>query len=388
MRLLKADPLLTNIEASLQPGLQEGESLLVVRVTESDRFRSAFGIDNNSPPTIAPERLFVSLSYQNLSGIGDEISASYAVGTNLGNFDRAASNSYDLAYRAPVNARNGTVQLRASINNNQVTDPEFAAFGIEAESEFYELSFRQPLIRTIREEFALSLALGIQGGQTFLFNDTPFPFGIGPDANGVSRTRVLQFGQDYVRRDGQGTWALRSQLNFGLPILGATDNPGNIPDGQFFSWLGQAQRVQRLNSDNLLILQGDLQLSPNGLLPFHQFVIGGGQSVRGFRQNARSGDNGFRFSAEGRFPILRTPERRPIIQLAPFFDVGNVWNVSDNPNGAVSQGLLAGAGLGVLWQPLAFLDVRVDYAAPFIDLSDRGNSLQDDGVYFSIVFRP
>jgi hemolysin activation/secretion protein len=77
-------------------------------------------------------------------------------------------------------------------------------------------------------------------------------------------------------------------------VFGATDNPGSIPDGNFFSWLSQVQRLHFLNRDNLLINQLDFQLTPDALLPSEQFVIGGGQSVRGYRQNVLGGDSGFR----------------------------------------------------------------------------------------------
>ena len=90
---------------------------------------------------------------------------------------------------------------------------------------------------------------------------------------------------------------MRSQFSFGIDILDATINNDPIPDGRFFSWLGQVQRVQRLSNDQLLIVQAELQLTPDSLLPSQQFVIGGGQSVRGYRQNVRSGDNGFRSAA-------------------------------------------------------------------------------------------
>ncbi|MBW4553525.1 MAG: ShlB/FhaC/HecB family hemolysin secretion/activation protein [Aphanocapsa sp. GSE-SYN-MK-11-07L] len=388
LRLLKIDPLFKNIEASLRPGSQPNTSILVVRVTEAKNFSSAIALDNYIPPAIAPERGSIALQYQNLSGRGDVLSGSYAVGTNLGKFDWGASNVFDISYSIPVNAMNGALQLRTVQNSNRITRSDLDPLGLEAESSYYLINFRQPIIRTLRQEFALSLGFEIQGGQTFIFNDTPFPFGIGPDANGVSRTRVLQFGQDWLRRDQQGAWLLRSQFNFGLGIFDATKNPAPIPDGRFFSWLGQGQRLQRLGGDNYLLLRSELQLSPNSLLPFQQFVIGGGLSVRGYAQNARSGDNGFRLSAEGRFPVLRDQARNPVLQLAPFLDLGTVWNNGSNPNGSVNQGFLAGAGLGILWQPNRHLDLRIDYALPFVNLSDRGNSLQDNGFYFSLVVRP
>ncbi|MHC5720413.1 MAG: ShlB/FhaC/HecB family hemolysin secretion/activation protein, partial [Nostoc sp.] len=122
---------------------------------------------------------------------------------------------------------------------------------------------------------------------------------------GNSRTRVLKFGQDYIRRDVSGAWSLRSLFSVGLDVFNPTINSGNVPDGRFFSWLGQVQRLQAFSPNNFLILQAQVQLTPNGLLPSQQFVIGGGESLRGYRQNVRAGDNGVRFSAEDRQTLMR-----------------------------------------------------------------------------------
>jgi hemolysin activation/secretion protein len=204
----------------------------------------------------------------------------------------------------------------------------------------------------------------------------------------VSRTSTIKFGQDYVRHDDtKGTWALRSLFSLGTGTLDATINFRPIPAGRFFSWLGQVQRVQTLNDNNLLILQGDLQLTPNGLLPSQQFVIGGGQSVRGYRQNVRAGDNGLRFSLENRITLQRDETGNSVFQLAPFVDLGTVWNVSDNPNKLQRQTFLAGAGLGLLYSPLPKLNLRLDYGLPLVNLVDRGENVQDSGFYFSVNYQ-
>ena len=52
---------------------------------------------------------------------------------------------------------NGSVQLRAAFNDYRITDSEFASLNIEGNSELYEVNFRQPLVRSTKEEFALSL---------------------------------------------------------------------------------------------------------------------------------------------------------------------------------------------------------------------------------------
>lgn len=381
LRLLKADPLFSNVEASLRPGNELGKSILIVRVTEASPWQGFVGSDNFSPPSVGSVRLGAGVGYRNLTGFGDNLFISYYRSTNGG------SSVGDFNYTVPINPMNGTIQLRYSPSKNEITDPAFSALDIRGKNYLYQISYRQPLLRTPREELALSVGFTAQNGQTFLFQNIGFPFGFGPDANGNSRTRVFNFGQEYIRRDPQGAWALRSLFNIGTGIWDATENPEPIPDGRFFSWLGQIQRVQRLGNNHLLIAQGDLQLTPDTLLPSQQFVIGGGQSVRGYIQNFRSGDNGFRFSIEDRIAIVRDESGIPIFQVAPFFDAGSVWNASGNPNVIPPGRFLAGIGAGFLWQPIPRLNMRFDFTYPITRPEGRGNDLQSSGVYFSVYYQ-
>ena len=245
LRLLRLDPLLENVEASLRAGEKEGESVLIVRIVEANPFGVSFSIDNYSPPSVGSERAGLYLRYRNLTGFGDELSGTYYKA--LGDSD-----VLDFNYRIPVNAMNGTLQLRVAPNRNGIVLAPFDEFGISGKSQLYEISFRQPLTRSPIQEFAVSLGFSYQTNQTFLKGEG-YPFGFGPDPSGMSKTSVIKFGQDYLRRDPQGAWALRSQFNFGTGLFDATVNTPPIPDGLFFSWLGQAQRVQRL-SDSLSLI--------------------------------------------------------------------------------------------------------------------------------------
>lgn len=378
LRLLKTDPLFTNIEATLNPGTQLGKSILTVRVTEANALTGFVGVDNYSPPAVGSERLGSIIIYRNLTGLGDELSAYYYRTTAGG------ANSFDFNYRVPVNAMNGIVQFRYAPSDGKIIEAPFSQFNITADSKLYEISYRQPVIRNPREEFALSVGFAVQDVQTFL-EGAPYTFGEGPD-RGNSNTRVLNFGQDYVKYDHSGVWALRSQFSFGLDVLDATVNSNPLPDGRFFSWLGQLQRVQRLGRGNLLIAQVDVQLSPDSLLPSQQFVIGGGQSLRGYRQNALSGDNGFRMFVEDRIAIQLDEAGQPNLQIAPFVDVGGVWSKPDNPNKLTGETFLASVGLGLIWEPIPRLGVRLDYAVPIIEWRDRGNNAQDRGFNFSVGY--
>ncbi len=382
LRLLKTDPLIENIEASLRKGSGERQSILDVRVTEADPLFGTVGIDNYSPPSIGPTQMTFNIGYGNVFGLGDSFAVSYRPRLE----DWTGTYNLDFNYSVPLNPMNGTLQARVSLQENTVVEGDFQELDISGESQFYEISYRQPVIRNPREEFAFSLGMSYRNGQTFTFQG-PTPFGIGPNEDGISRTNVISFGQDYVKRDPTGAWGVRSQFRLGVGLFDVTTSAQpNDPDGYFLAWLGQVQRVQLINPDNLLIIQADIQLSDSALLPSEQFVIGGGQSVRGYRQNVRAGDNGFRFSIEDRITLIKNQELLPVFQLAPFFDMGTTWNNVNNPNFQPDERFIAALGLGLIWQPFDGLNVRVDYAPPLIDLVDRGNNIQDDGLYFNLKY--
>jgi hemolysin activation/secretion protein len=68
-------------------------------------------------------------------------------------------------------------------------------------------------------------------------------------------------------------------------------------------------------------------------------------------------------------------------------DMGGVWNVSSNPNSLIeNQTFIIGLGLGVLWQPVDKMQIRLDYAPPIITLDTKENNVQDNGFYFSINY--
>jgi hemolysin activation/secretion protein len=119
LKLLRIDPLFTNVEASLRPTGKLGESTLIVRVQEANPITTSFGVDNYSPPSVGGERLGIELRSRNLTGIGDELSGSYYHSLSGG------SDVFDFSYQIPVNAMNGRVQVRAAPNRNKITEAAF-----------------------------------------------------------------------------------------------------------------------------------------------------------------------------------------------------------------------------------------------------------------------
>lgn len=370
LRLLRADPLIDNIEASLRAGEGLGESLLLVRVTAAKTFEANLILDTSSPTSVGVVRTGAEAVYRNPLGYGDQLSGSFYRATTGGSY------LYNLTYKAPINPMNGTITARYLPSNFRIVDPpSIAALDVRGSSDVYDLTYRQPLIRTPQEELALSLGFRYRSGRTLI--STGFTID-------ESRTSVIQFGQDYLRRDPQGAWALRSQFSLGTGLFDATSRPSPLPDGQFFSWLGQVQRAQVLNPDNLLIIQADVQLSANSLLGSEQFVIGGPQSVRGYNQNARFGDNGFRFSVEDRFVIQRDESGAPLLQVAPFVDMAAVWNTENDTTN--DRNFLLGTGVGLLYQPIEPFDIRLDLGVPIVNLDEPGDNPQDVFLYLLLNY--
>ncbi|MFE4106306.1 ShlB/FhaC/HecB family hemolysin secretion/activation protein [Almyronema epifaneia] len=372
LRLLRADPLFDNVEASLRAGAGPGESILIVRVDEAEALAVELSADNYSPTSVGEERISADIRYRNPAGLGDELFTSAYLSSQTG------SEVYELGYRVPLNAMNGTLQLRFAPSRFKIVDEDSIGFAlnVRGSADVYEASFRQPLIRTPREELALSLGLRHRDGETLIADL------IQQD----SRVSLIQFGQDYIRRDVSGAWALRSQFSFGVDLFNATLADSPDPDSQFFSWLGQIQRVQLIGSDHLLIVQGDVQFASDSLLGSEQFIIGGGQSIRGYSQNVRAGDNGFRISVEDRITLERDEGGNPRLQVAPFVDMGAVWNRFDETE-TTDDNFLLGTGVGFIVNLTPQWDTRLDFGVPLVELNDLGDPTSRLQVYFNVNYR-
>ena len=371
LQLLQLNPLIGSVRAELRAGTAPGRSVLAVTLQETKAFRAAALLENRDPPSVGSFRGSVIIGHDNLLGLGDRASAELGL--------TAGVTALNLAYTLPINARDGTFQVRYDRNRSAIIEDPFSLLDINSNSETLSLGVRQPLLRTPRQEFAIGVALDLRRSQSFLFGNQPFSFSLGAD-RGESRVRVLRFSQDWLRRGNQSVMAARSQLSFGLPILNATQNDAGI-DGTFFSWLGQVQWVQALSRDVTLTTRLAAQLTPNNLLALEQFSLGGVDTVRGFRQNYRVADNGVFGSVELRFPLLQQDDGIGQIHLTPFVDVGKVWNQLGT---IPSPQLLASTGVGLRWQIGNTWFARLDWGIPLVSRDRVGNTLQDSGVVFSL----
>ena len=317
LRLLQLDPLIKSISTELVSGQQPGTSIIQIAVTESPNWQAGASIANNRTPSVGEIIAQVSVSQNNLTGIGDGIGVTYG--------KSEASSVLDLNYTLPLNPRNGTLRFQYSNSNSRVIESPFDRLDINSNGQDFGLTYRQPIVQTPSQEFALGATLARRETNTgYLFSVIgeriayPTP---GADANGLTRVAAARFFQDYTVKDTQQVFALRSQVSLGVNALGATINPSS-PDSQFLSWRGQAQYVRSLAPNSIFLFKVETQLADRPLLAIEQIGLGGQDTIRGYRQDLLLADNGVIASAEVRLPIFTAPDSRQVFQVVPFLDFG------------------------------------------------------------------
>ena len=370
LQLLRLDPLIENVSAELSAGLTPGMSRLDIEVKEADSFILSSSLNNHNSPSIGSNSRNLGLVHNNLLGFGDRASINY--------INTEGSNSFDFGYGFPINTKNGRISLAYGFNSNDIVEEPFTPLDIETKSNYYELNLRQPIVAKPSREVALGMSFSRQHSESSLL-DEPFPLSSGADESGNTNISALRFFQEFTQRNDNSIVALRSQFSLGVDLFDATIND-DAPDSQFLAWRGQSQWARQLDDDFVFLLRGDIQLA-NDLVPLEQFRLGGASSVRGYRRDVSLSDSGFFTSAELRVPVLRIQKLDGVFQLVPFVDFGLPWGTD---NAAVEIDSLLSIGMGLNFNAGDNFNARLDYGIPLTDIKAEGDSLQEDGLTFSL----
>ena len=392
LQFLQQDPRIERINAELRPGDKRGDSILHVNVKETSPWKAWLDFSNYQTPVVGAERGLATIAHQNVTGNGDAFSFTYGR-------SRGVNPIVDTSYSLPLNRYDTTFIASYRRNDFLVIDQNFRALDLNAESEIIGLTLRQPIYRTLTDEFSVAIT-----GE-HLYNKTtsklddipgqPFKFIPGSSDTGVSTVSALRFIQEYVHRTSTSVIAARSRFSVGLDVLSATtNNSDTLPDGQFFSWLGQVQAVRRFDDwwGLQLLGQVSLQLANDRLFSLEQIPVGGRFSVRGYRENTLIRDNAFLASIESRFPLISFATGEPLLQFAQFVDLGRPWSAKPRPGPSNTNPLddrdtLASVGLGLRWNILPRDRARVElyWGLPLNHITNSTGNLQDHGIHLQVV---
>ncbi len=382
LQLLQQDPRIERINAELRPGDKQGDSILQVKVKEASPWKAWLDFNNYQTPVVGAERGLATIAHQNITGNGDAFSFTYGR-------SRGVNPIIDTSYSLPLNRYDTTFIASYRRNDFLVVAAPFRSLDLNAESEIIGFTLRQPLYRTLTDEFAVAVTgehLSNKVTSVFDLPGVPSLFIPGSSNTGVSTVSALRFIQEYVHRTSTSVIAARSRFSVGLDVLSATNNPDTLPDGQFFSWLGQVQAVRRFDDwwGMQLLGQMSLQLANDRLFPLEQIPVGGRFSVRGYRENTLIRDNAFLASIESRFPLISYVTGEPLLQFAQFVDLGRAWTakgVTPDPQ------TLASVGLGLRWSILPRDRARFElyWGLPLNHVPHPPGNLQDHGIHLQLV---
>lgn len=397
LQLLQLDDRIRSVSAELSRGVRPGTSFLTVTVEELPLLTAELSLDNNRSPSVGTFRQTARAYINNPFGMGDIASISY---TNT-----EGSGDWGLGYAIPVNSDGGVLSFNYSNGENEVIESPFRSLDIQANSRIYELTFRQPLMREVNlppppsdenesensdrqenyyREFAIGVTASRRESQTSILG-FDFPLSPGAEDNGETNISTLRFFQDWTQQGSNHVFAARSEFNFGVDWLDATTSD-DAPDSQFFSWRGRAQWVRRLQerSRALLVVSGDVQLTPDALVPFEQLSLGGQSTARGYRQDRLLADNGVLGSVELRLPLMQFPRWQGRLDIVPFVDAGVVWNADSDDRNDLEKNALLSTGVGLRLQLGDRWRASFDWGIPLVEVDDRGDSWQEEGFYFSV----
>ncbi len=377
LQILQMDDRIKRIDAKLSPGEKKGEALLDAKIKENYPLKVALDFNNYQPPTVGDFRGQISISHNNIMGLGDRGNANYSYSQGF--------QIIGASYGIPVTPWDTYVGVYFRKSSSTVLEEPFVQLDIDSKTLSIGGRIAQPLYRSLNHSVSLFVTGEYKRADTFLFG-SPFTFAAGAD-EGISKIFVIRFGQDYVYRGRKIVFAARSTLSYGMDKFGATVNEGNIPDGQFFSWLGQVQFAYRLPWYNWqVIARSNTQLTDSPLLGLEQFAVGGHASVRGYRENQLVNDNGTNGSVEIRVPFWRSPDKFYWAEWAVFFDAGYSWNQNRETVGPTTlissgAGIRLGLGKNILFQ--AYWGHKFKKVPPPND-----HDIQDDGLHagMSVTF--
>ena len=356
--LLRQDPLIESVSATMAAGIEPGKSVLRVEVEEAKSWSLNLGGDSYKSPSVGSFARYAKFSHLNLLGFGDRFGLSY---TNT-----SGSNAFSADYSVPYSA-SGRVSAAYGLSDNDVIEDAFTALDIESKSNYWQFGLDHLVIRSATRQLGLGMEFTRQHSETSLL-DSPFALSLGADEEGNTNVSAIRLGTDFVQRGEDYALYGKSQFSFGIDAFDATiSEDDDLPDGRFFAWRGQGQYVKNIDDDFPVLLRGDLQLSGGELVSLEQFRLGGAGSVRGYRTDLLLGDSGFFAGVETRIPVANWDKYDALFQIAPFVDFGTVWN-----SGEVESITSTVASVGVGLKVKAFsdrLNGRLDWGIPLKDVA-------------------
>ena len=380
-QLLLGDPLVQRMNARLIPDERLGEAILDIELERTKSYQLSAFINNYRPPSIGEQAAGLSGWVRNLTGKGDLLEATLQNATAIDTSRRAS-----LAWRMPLGYSGTQFLLDWEQGYSSVIENPMKALAIDSAFYSRDLGLSQVLLETLGQKYSIGINQVERENRTWMLG-TAFSFNPGEPA-GVVREDLWRLWQEYTYRTENHVLSARLSFINGKnnlqAIAGLPASTSNDPTQKFHIWLGQVHYARKLLDNGAqIVFKGSVQSTANRLLSMDGIAIGGVNTVRGFRENALTRDNGQTFSLEFDYPAIRNGRNGVNLSLIPFYDFGRGWNNGETAENISSAGLVA----RMQHKGLSF-DLAVARPLIYTAVRNAGNgSLQDKGVHLQLRYQ-
>ena len=348
---------------SLRGGAREGETDVILKVTDEAFVTGDLGIDNTGSRSTGRARLSASFSLNSPLQFGDQASG------NLIHTD--GSDYVRLAYSVPVAYDGWRVGASASNLNYKLVADEFVAMNGKGSSSTVGLDSSYPIIRSRKKNlYALfnydHKSFDNQANQATTSNY---------DIDEVSASISGNLFDDYF---GGGVNSASAAVVQGHVALGSLDLAESASlNGNFSKLRYSLSRQQKVTEKVSLYGALSGQQANKTLDSSEKFYLGGSSGVRAYPASEGGGSSGNLVNFELRWNLPAN------FNLVGFYDIGRIKNYDGSKSYSLS-----GAGLTLGWQASNGLSVKGTWAHrignnpnPMANGNDEDGSLIKDRLW-------
>jgi hemolysin activation/secretion protein len=372
IRLINENPDIF-VKAQLKPGEKSGTSRISLETISRFPLHVTPFWDNLGRENIGFQRYGVTVTHNNLTGLGDINTLSW----NTSKRAQAIINQYSL----PVGPYGTQLGLDFAYSKVRLGG-ELKPLEIVSSSRVVSPAIRQALWKNDRFGVNTELAFDFKDLNTNLLGNR-----FQSDQVRIIRPSVSGYLND---RSGRINW--NQEIGIGIPGFGGSTGDSGLASKpgsgtRFLRLNGTVTRIQKLPLGTTGVLRARYQYSPDRLLSVEQFQAGGAFTVRGYREGNSIGDSGYVFNAELYTPLLffikpTTKIRRlqnirrlvnSRIQVVGFSDMAQLY--TNRPkSGEFRRTKLMSYGVGLRLQLNRYLVLRTDVGFPIFRQSGIVNN--------------
>ena len=325
----------TPVQIEILPGDKQGWSIVHLTAAPEFPLSGSVSVDNSGQKSTGVGQINAGLNGNNLLGLADRWFI-------YGGRSSAFSNAKDAQnFAAGVSVPYGYSLLDYSYSwNNYLSTIEHNGYlwRSSGDTETHRVNLSRVLFRNGDIKTGVSLGLSHRINHNYLDD-------ILLQSSSRKLTSLL-FGLNHTQKMWGGVGTFNPTFSRGMPWLDAErdgSKNGDLPKAQFRKWSLNAS-FQRPVADNLWWLASVYgQWSPDRLYGSERMTLGGESSVRGFKEQSISGDNGAYWRNELSYTLFTLPV---IGQVSALAAVDGGW-LHSNRLDAYAAGTLWGTAAGL-----------------------------------------